>query len=155
VAVNAGGWPVGGRYRSDQGAYFAASRAERLSRWVPRAGQDSEAIVEDAVADERLGHQLGVENLMGLIGAFGSQRLADEMVLLDDLRSFLTRFARRAGTVPQPVTTLLEADTLRCAANLLTAIGGSGAEAGNGAAGSADRSVYIDIPNPLARIGGR
>ncbi|HEU5355024.1 MAG TPA: IucA/IucC family protein [Actinocrinis sp.] len=155
VAVNAGGWPVGGRYRSDQGSCFAASRAEQLSRWVPHAGRESEAIVEDAVADEQLGHQLGVENLLGLIGAFGSQRLADEMVLLDDLRSFLTRFARRSGTAPRPVTALLEAETLRCPANLLTGIGGSTADAGDGATAAGVRPVYVDIPNPLARIGGR
>jgi siderophore synthetase component len=101
-------------------------------------------------------HQLGVENLLGLIGAFGSQQLADEMVLLDDLRSFLTRFARRAGTVPRPVAALLEADTLRCAAHLLTAIGatGTGTER-DGAPDAAGQPVYIDIPNPLAPIGGR
>lgn len=153
VAVNAGGWPVGGRYRGDQGLYFAASRAERLSRWVPEAGRESGAIVADDVADQCLGYRLGVENLLGLIGAFGSQRLADELVLLDDLRSFLTRFARRGGVVPQPVTALLEGDTLRCEANLLTGIGGP-------ATGTRDETavakpVYIDIPNPLAQFGGR
>jgi len=153
VAVNAGGWPVGGRYRGDQGPYFAASRAERLSQWVPGAGRESGAIVADDVADERLGHRLGVENLLGLIGAFGSQRLADELVLLDDLRGFLVRFARRGRAVPQPVTALLEADTLRCEANLLTGIGGPGTGARDAAALA--EPIYIDIPNPLARCGGR
>jgi hypothetical protein len=55
--------------------------------------------------------------------------------------------------VPQPVTALLEADTLRCEANLLTGIGGPAIGARNGTALA--EPVYIDIPNPLARCGGR
>jgi siderophore synthetase component len=155
VVVNGGGWPTGGRHRADQGPYFAASRADRLpgwaqSEWAQSEGTQSGASVEDAIADERFGYQLGIDNLLGLIGAFGSQRLADEMVLLDDLRGFLTRFARRGAVAARFAATLLEADTLRCEAKLLTGIERSGQ------ADAADaRPLYVDIPNPLAGIGGR
>jgi siderophore synthetase component len=151
VVLNPGGWPAGGRYRDNQGYYFAASRAAQLSRWLPHAGEDGDSIVEDAVVDERLGYYLGVNNLMGLIGAFGSQGLADERVLLADMRALLTRFATSGGQVPGVVLALLEGDTLRCKANLLTRVGGLDELVEP----LATQSVYVEIPNPLAQAGAR
>ncbi len=43
------------------------------------------------MADERFAYYLGINNVLGLIGAFGSQRLADERVLLAAFRRFLSR----------------------------------------------------------------
>ena len=124
VVVNGGGWPVGGRYRDDRG----------------------ESIAEDAIAAERLCRDLGVNNLMGLIGAFGSQSLADERVLLADLRAALTDFAARSRHASGAVEALLDRDSLRCEANLLTLIGG----VDELSEPTANRPVYVDIPNPLA-----
>jgi siderophore synthetase component len=149
VVVNAGGWPVGGRYRDNQGYYFAASRAAQLERWAARAGEAGESIVADEVVDERLGYYLGVNNLMGLIGAFGSQGLADERTLLADLRAALERFAARDGRVPAVVTALLDSGTLRCKANLLTRVGGLDELVEP----LARQSVYVEIPNPIAQLG--
>ena len=42
VVLDRDGWPAGGRYRDNQGFYFAASHAARLSRWLPRAGEDGD-----------------------------------------------------------------------------------------------------------------
>jgi len=151
VELNAGGWPVGGRYRDNQGYYFAASRAAQLERWLPHAGRDGDSIVEDAVVDERLGYYLGVNNLMGLIGALGSQGLADERLLLGDLRTVLARFAARDGAVPHVVSALLDGRTLRCKANLLTRVGGLDELVEP----LATQSVYVEIPNPLAEAGAR
>jgi siderophore synthetase component len=147
VVLNPGGWPVGGRYRDNQGYYFAESRTAALERWLPGAGRDGDSVVADAVVDERLGYYLGVNNLMGVIGAFGSQGLADEAELLRDLRAFLTRFAAQYGEkVPAVVPALLDGDTLRCKANLLTRVGGLDELVEP----LATQSVYVDVPNPLA-----
>jgi siderophore synthetase component len=151
VVLNQGGWPVGGRYRDNQGYYFAASRAAQLCRWLPHAGEDSDSIVDDAVVDERLGYYLGVNNLMGLIGAFGSQGLADERLLLSDLRVLLTRFATGGKLVPGVIPALLDGGMLRCKANLLTRVGGMDELAEP----LATQSVYVEIPNPLAEAGHR
>ena len=149
VIVNAGGWPVGGRYLGNQGYYFAASRAAALARWLPGAGEEGDAIVEDAIADERLGYWLGVDNLMGLIGAFGSQGLADEQVLLADLRYALEGFAAPGARVPDLVHALLDRKTLRCEANLLTRI----SDLAEPVEPPATESVRVEIGNPLAAAG--
>jgi siderophore synthetase component len=150
VELNAGGWPVGGRYRDNQGYYYAESYAERLERWIPKAGVASDTIVADDVVNERLGYYLGVNNILGLVGAFGAQGLAEERLLLDDLRRFLTWFARdradAGGRVPRMVAELLDAETLRCKANLLTRAAGLDELVEP----LATQSVYVDIPNPVA-----
>ena len=151
VVLNPGGWPVGGRYRDNQGYYYAESRVAGLERWIERPGRDSDTVVADAVVDERLGYYLGVNNIMGLIGAFGAQGLAEERLLLGDLRGFLERFSRdgvgAGGRVPDAVTALLEGETLRCKANLLTRAAGLDELVEP----LATQSVYVDVPNPLSR----
>lgn len=145
VELNAGGWPIGGHYRDSQGIRYAEPCVGGLSRWVPEVGADSGGVVPYAVADARLGHHLVVNNILGLIGAFGAQGLADEGQLLDDLRCFLIRFATNrtesGRRVPNVVVALLDGDTLRSKANLLTpAVAPSEPSA----------AAYIDIPNPLS-----
>lgn len=140
VVVNGGGWPVGGRYRGDQGHYFAASRAGALARWSSGVGRDEDPIAADAIVDERIGYHLGVNNLMGLIGAFGSQSLADEQVLLADLRHVLKEFAARGRHVPDMVHALLDRDTLRYEAPLLTLISGL------------DEPIGVEMANPLGAV---
>ena len=83
------GWPVGGRYRDNQGYYFRASRREELDPGCPASANDSDTFVSDEVTDERFAYYLGINNVLGLIGAFGSQRLADEQLLLSAFRRFL------------------------------------------------------------------
>ena len=86
---------------------------------------------------------------MGLIGAFGSQGLADERELLRDLRGFLTRFAAwDPQRVPAVVPALLDGATLRSKANLLTRVGGLDELVEP----LATQSVYVDVPNPLASV---
>jgi len=117
VVVNAGGWPVGGRFRTSRAVHLAASRATDFERWAPCTAENVDWVIEDAFADELLGYHLGADNLMGLIGAFGSQGLADEHELLSDLRGMLTRFAARKGPVPTVISALLDSPTIRCAVN--------------------------------------
>ncbi|GAA1981519.1 IucA/IucC family protein [Kitasatospora viridis] len=145
VLLDERGRPCGGRYRDNQGYYFRASHAERLARRLPGIGARSDTFVPDQVADERFAYYLGINHILGLIGAFGSQRLADEEELLAVLRAFL------AG--PQALATgsslpdlLLSAPRLRAKANLLTRLHGL-----DELVGPVDtQSVYVDIANPVA-----
>ncbi|OKK14156.1 iron transporter [Streptomyces sp. CB02400] len=140
------GWPVGGRYRDNQGYYFRASRRAELDARLPGIGEHSDTFVSDEVTDERFAYYLGINNVLGLIGAFGSQRLADERLLLAALRRFLTGVssgpARTSSSLP---TRLLDSPVLRCKANLLTRLHGL-----DELVGPVDnQSVYVTIANPL------
>ncbi|MEU2894893.1 IucA/IucC family protein [Streptomyces sp. NPDC006967] len=146
VLLDADGWPAGGRYRDNQGYYFRASRRGELDARLPGIGEHSDTFVPDGVTDERFAYYLGINNVLGLIGAIGSERLADERLLLAAFRGFLTEVsagpARTRGTLP---ALLLDSPTLRCKANLLTRAHGL-----DELTGPVDtQSVYVTIPNPL------
>ncbi|MEV4732433.1 IucA/IucC family protein [Saccharopolyspora sp. NPDC049426] len=141
VALDAEGWPCGGWYRDNQGYYISATRVGELERFLPGVGEFGDNRVEDAVIDERLGYYIGVNNLLGLVGAFGSQGLADERRLLGLLGERLREFS----DLPL-AKTLADATTLRCKANLLTRIDGLDELVGP----LETQSVYVDIDNPFA-----
>ena len=100
VLLDPDGWPVGGRYRDNQGYYFRESRRAELERRLPGIGATSDTFVSDDVTDERFAYYLGINNVLGLIGAFGSQRLADERVLLAAFRRFLADAAAPRAPAP-------------------------------------------------------
>ncbi|WP_435850097.1 IucA/IucC family protein [Streptomyces massasporeus] len=140
------GWPTGGRYRDNQGYYFRESRRAELDARLPGIGERSDTFVRDEVTDERLAYYLAVNNVLGLIGAFGAQGLADERLLLAAFRRFLGDVA----SGPAPLRTslpsrLLDSPVLRCKANLLTRLHGL-----DELVGPVDtQSVYVTIANPL------
>ncbi|MFJ9113100.1 IucA/IucC family protein [Streptomyces sp. NPDC102283] len=142
VLLDPDGWPVGGRYRDNQGYYFRDSRRDELEQRLPGIGVVSDTFVSDPVTDERFAYYLGINNILGLIGAFGAQRLADEQELLTVLRRFLTESAELGSPLP---AYLLENRQLRCKANLLTRLHGL-----DELVGPVDtQSVYVTIANPL------
>ncbi|WP_329115085.1 IucA/IucC family protein [Streptomyces sp. NBC_01353] len=142
VLLDTHGWPIGGRYRDNQGYYFRESRRDELENRLPGIGTASDTFVSDQVTDERFAYYLGINNVLGLIGAFGAQRLADERVLLAGFRQFLTSATGLGSPLPHR---LLEAATLRCKANLLTRLHGL-----DELVGPVDtQSVYVAITNPL------
>ncbi|MEU8618878.1 IucA/IucC family protein [Streptomyces sp. NPDC048623] len=142
VLLDPEGWPAGGRYRDNQGYYFRESRRDELESRLPGIGSVSDTFVSDQVTDERFAYYLGINNVLGLIGAFGSQHLADERVLLAALRRFLSGATGLGSPLPHR---LLEAATLRCKANLLTRLHGL-----DELVGPVDtQSVYVTITNPL------
>ncbi|WP_405896113.1 iron transporter [Streptomyces sp. NBC_00104] len=148
VLLDPHGWPIGGRYRDNQGYYFRESRRADLEARLPGIGAHSDTFVSDEVTDERFAYYLGINNVLGLIGAFGSQRLADERLLLAAFRRFLadvaTGPARLNTTLP---ARLLDSPVLRCKANLLTRLHGL-----DELVGPVDtQSVYVTIANPLHR----
>ncbi|WP_443055103.1 IucA/IucC family protein [Streptomyces sp. NBC_00691] len=142
VLLDPDGWPVGGRYRDNQGYYFRESHRSELEGRLPGIGAESDTFVSDQVTDERFAYYLGINNVLGLIGAFGAQHLADERVLLAAFRSFLTSATGLGSPLPHR---LLEAATLRSKANLLTRLHGM-----DELVGPVDtQSVYVTVTNPL------
>ncbi|WP_037894443.1 IucA/IucC family siderophore biosynthesis protein [Streptomyces sp. NRRL WC-3626] len=146
LLLDSDGWPAGGRYRDNQGYYFRESRRAELDARLPGIGKHSDTFVSDDVTDERFAYYLGINNVFGLVGALGSQRLADERLLLAALRRFLagvsTGPARTRSTLP---ARLLDSPVLRCKANLLTRLHGL-----DELVGPVDtQSVYVTITNPL------
>ncbi|MGP4000520.1 IucA/IucC family protein [Streptomyces sp. 8N706] len=146
VTLDEHGWPTGGRYRDNQGYYFSPARTPALHQWAPGIGRDLGTYVDDAVIDERLAYYLGINNLLGLIGAIGSQGLADEHDLLHRADAALAALADTHGARLRLATTLRHAPTLRCKANLLTRVRGMDELTGP----LETQSVYVDIPNPIA-----
>ncbi|MEU9446365.1 IucA/IucC family protein [Streptomyces sp. NPDC048304] len=140
------GWPVGGRYRDNQGYYFRESRRAELDARLPGIGERSDTFVSDEVTDERFAYYLAVNNVLGLVGAFGSQRLADERLLLACFRRFLSEVATGPAALRTPLPRhLLDSPVLRCKANLLTRLHGL-----DELVGPVDtQSVYVTIANPL------
>ncbi|MFF0742347.1 IucA/IucC family protein [Streptomyces sp. NPDC004111] len=142
VLLDDDGWPVGGRYRDNQGYYFRESHRGALEARLPGIGTRSDTFVADGVTDERFAYYLGINNILGLIGAFGAQRLADERILIAALRQFLGKADALGSALPAQ---LLDTPTLRCKANLLTRLHGL-----DELVGPVDtQSVYVTIANPL------
>ncbi|MFF0202046.1 IucA/IucC family protein [Streptomyces sp. NPDC005017] len=147
LLLDADGWPAGGRYRDNQGYYFRESRRAELDGLLPGIGKLSDTFVSDEVTDERFAYYLAINNVLGLVGAFGSQRLADERLLLAAFRRFLEGVAagptRLRTSLPGR---LLDSPVLRCKANLLTRLHGL-----DELVGPVDtQSVYVTIANPLS-----
>ncbi|MEU5537053.1 IucA/IucC family protein [Streptomyces sp. NPDC020362] len=140
------GWPAGARYRDNQGYYFRESRRPELDARLPGIGRHSDTFVSDEITDERFAYYLAINNVFGLIGAFGSQHLADEQLFLAAFRRFLTGVA--SGPAPLRSSLpglLLDSPVLRCKANLLTGLHGLDELVGP----VATQSVYVTIANPL------
>ncbi|AQS67173.1 IucA/IucC family siderophore biosynthesis protein [Streptomyces pactum] len=146
LLLDTDGWPAGGRYRDNQGYYFRASRRAELDARLPGIGERSDTFVSDEVTDERFAYYLAINNVFGLIGAFGSQHLADERLLLAAFRRFLGDLASGPATLRSPLPArLLDSPVLRCKANLLTRLRGL-----DELAGPVDtQSVYVTVTNPL------
>ncbi|WP_335933389.1 IucA/IucC family protein [Streptomyces sp. PTD5-9] len=142
VMLDRHGWPVGGRYRDNQGYYFRESHRPALERRLPGIGSASDTFVSDKVTDERFAYYLGINNVFGLIGAFGAQGLADERVLVAAFRRFLDSATALGSPLPAH---LLDHSHLRCKGNLLTRLHGL-----DELVGPVDtQSVYVTIANPL------
>ncbi|MGP4047882.1 IucA/IucC family protein [Streptomyces sp. 2A115] len=146
LLLDAEGWPCGGRYRDNQGYYFRASRRAELDKRLPGIGERSDTFVSDEVTDERFAYYLAINNVLGLIGAFGSQRLADERLLIAAFRRFLADVASGPARLRTSLPAhLLDSPVLRCKANLLTRLHGL-----DELVGPVDtQSVYVTIANPL------
>jgi siderophore synthetase component len=140
VGLDGDGWPVRGWYRDGQGWYVASSAEDATRRRCPVLGAGTTAYFPDDLVLHRLLYYVGVNNVLGLVGALGAFGLADEADLLAVVRNHLVAHPSPAAAA------LLGRPTLPVKANLLTTAEG----ADEVAAPSLDRqSVYVEMRNPL------
>ncbi|MGP3948589.1 IucA/IucC family protein [Streptomyces sp. 7N604] len=145
VALDGDGLPCAGWYRDSQGYYLAASRTADIERLLPGATEGVELVFDDTFVDERVAYYLGINNLLGLVGAFGALGLADEGGLLRVLRSALERLRTAEPAGKGLLDLLLDAPVLRCKGNYLTCVDGLDELVGD----VHTQSVYVNLSNPL------
>jgi siderophore synthetase component len=152
VALDPDGLPRAGWYRDSQGYYVTASRAAELEALLPDLAALEEGglelVFDDAFVDERVAYYLGVNNLLGLVGAFGALGLAGEDGLLRVLRGALERLRATEPGAKGLLDLLLDAPTLPCKGNYLTCVDGRDELVGD----VHTQSVYIELPNPLTEV---
>lgn len=145
IQLDAFGYPGAGWYRDNQGFYYRASRIDRLESFsgIPALGRASETVVADDVVTERLLYYVGINNLMGVVGALGCARIVSERDLLALAAELLAPLRGH-----HPVDLLLGAKTLHCKANLLTRAADLDELVGD----LATQSVYVEIANPFSGL---
>ncbi|RBM18546.1 IucA/IucC family siderophore biosynthesis protein [Streptomyces sp. PT12] len=148
VRLDADGRVTGGAFRDNQGYYLARSHLPRL---LAASGADSStlAVVDDALADDRLSYYLLRNQALAPVGCLAAEGLAREGDLIDALR------ARLAAALPaladagpggdRLARRWLSAPTLPCKSNLFTRLHGIDEVL----APLDAQSVYFDAPNPL------
>lgn len=140
------GFPVHGVYRDSQGYFHREAAHDDLVAVIPGLGEASESILPEALADERLVYDSFLNNALGVVNALGVAGVADERVLLEDLRLLLE--AERVRPARYPLTLLdrlLDDERWPCKANLRTRVASMDELVGD----TATQSVYVTIPNPL------
>ena len=149
------GWPARAVYRDSQGYFHREAAHADMTAIVPGIGEASESIFPEALADERLVYYPFANNALGVINALGVAGVADERVLLGDLRTLLERERERARAgsrgASYPATLLdrlLDDATWPCKANLRTRLHDLDELVGD----IASQSVYVRIANPLHGI---
>ena len=145
VLLDPDGWPVGGRYRDNQGYYFRESRRAELDGRLPGIGSHSDTFVSDDVTDERFAYYLGINNVLRSHRRLRIPTAGGRTAVARCLPPLPLR-AASARTAPHPLPRyLLDSPTLRCKANLLTRLHGL-----DELVGPVDtQSVYVTIANPL------
>ncbi len=148
IQLDASGYPAAGWYRDNQGFYYRSSAIERLEALsgLPRLGLASETVAPDEVVTERLLYYVGINNLMGMVGALGCAGIADERDLLGLAADLLAPLRGH-----RPVDLMLGAHSVRGKANLLTRAAGLDELVGD----LATQSVYVEIANPFAVLDDR
>ncbi len=143
------GYPGRFFYRDNQGYYFRESAREALERRLPGINEiEDDTVVAEEISDERLRYYFFINNLFGLINAFGCAGLVDERQLLAELRSTLEELAPTAPESSALIPSLLEEPKLPGKANLLTRLHDMDELIGD----LETQSVYVEIENPLVEV---
>jgi spermidine-citrate ligase len=141
------GYPLRFFYRDNQGYYYRQSFHRLLDSILPGISQTSHTVCEDAIADERLTYYFFINNLFGLINAFGVAGLVDERSLLNEVQIALKQCAFLNPGCSLLLHNLAQ-PKLRGKANLLTRFHDMDELVGS----LATQSVYVEIDNPLTAV---
>lgn len=148
------GYPQTCFYRDNQGYYYRRSAHQFLANILPNISKTSETICDDAVVDERLGYYLFLNNIFGLINAFGTAQVIDENILLSELKAHLQSSYPQDSEIAKKshlISNFLSQKTINCKANLLTRFHNMDELVGD----VATQSVYTQISNPLYNLESR
>ncbi len=145
IQLDTAGYPGAGWYRGSQGIAYRASRIEHLEAisGISGLGRASETVADDDAVTERLIQHVGIDNLLGVVGALGCAGLADERELFGLAADLLAPLRGH-----RPVDLLLGAQTLSCTAQRPT----QAADHDELVGGTVPRPVHIEIANPFARL---
>jgi spermidine-citrate ligase len=140
------GWPERCAYRDSQGYFHRELAHDDLCRVIPGLGEATESIFPEDLADERLVYYPFLNLTLGVINALGAGGVADEEVLLADLRRCLEAERTRGGRYPATLLDrLLDDERWPCKGNLRTRFHDMDELVGD----IETQSVYVTIPNPL------
>ncbi|MDY7232544.1 GNAT family N-acetyltransferase [Hyalangium rubrum] len=139
------GYPHRAYYRDNQGVYYRDTTISQLRKHLPELGIASEAVAPEDLVDERLGYYLIINNMLGMVGALGSDGVLGERALLAELRQSLWDIDAACKSLSPFVRRVLATRTLRCKANLLTRLQGLDELL----APVAVQSVYVEVKNPF------
>lgn len=151
VRLGANGSVTGATFRDNQGYYLASSHLPKLLD-VLHEDTSTLAVVDDTIVDERLSYYLLRNQALAVVGCLAVDGLAEEPELLaavaERLRAALPLLAGAGPDGDRLALRWLEADSLPCKGNLLTRLHGIDEVI----APLDAQSVYLDAPNPLARV---
>ena len=119
LALDDAGYPERASYRDNQGFFFPESRYGVVDDYLPGVGERTDTIRSDDLTDEAIEYYVFINNVFGVVNAFGRAGLVSEARLLDLVRAELDSLGEHDHAGSNLLSKLLTSDTLTCKANLL------------------------------------
>lgn len=137
------GFPVKLLFRDNQGYFFREGKAEMLTALVPDIAAMSMSIVPEDMIHPKYTYYILYNNILGIVNAFGTNKLIDEYVLFDILVDELQKLkvADDTGFVEY----LLNSRDWYLKGNMLTTL----QNMDEARQPIENPAVYVDYPNPL------
>ncbi|WP_051313696.1 GNAT family N-acetyltransferase [Sporocytophaga myxococcoides] len=143
VELDSIGFPKQLYFRDNQGYFFREGKAEELHFLLPDLGETSQSIIPEEYIHPKYTYYLLINNIFGIIGAFGSNGLANEEHLIKILIKELE--ALQIEDTTGLVEYLLYTRDWTAKGNLLTTLGNKD----EARAPIENPAEYVDYPNPL------
>ena len=119
LTLDDAGYPERASYRDNQGFFFPESRYGVVEDYLPGVGERTDTIRSDDLTDEAIEYYVFINNVFGVVNAFGRAGLVSETRLLDLVRAELDSLEPYDHAGSDLLSKLLTSDTLTCKANLL------------------------------------
>ena len=134
-------------YRDNQGCFYITDYFEPLLKYFPELAQVSESCGPVEFVDHHFIYYFFINNIFGVVNAFGTAGVVKEEQLMVCLRIYLKNLEDTLGKPSTLIQTLLNSELLPCKGNMLTRFAGlDELEAPVEA-----QSVYFEIANPLVK----